>query len=64
MDAILNPFPSIAVHVVEAECIGGERANRSCLMEVPLAAAALAVGVALADLIAQKYAVCVRARAA
>ena len=52
VEAILHPFPDVAVHVVEAERIGGERADRRRLLVVPLAAAAVAVGVALADLVA------------
>src|SRR5262245_7996141 len=52
MPTILDPFPDIAVHVVETERIGGERADRGGLSTVPLAAAAVAVGVAFADLLA------------
>src|SRR5262245_9174093 len=54
MTAILNPFPNIAVHVVHAKSIGGERADRNRLLVVPLTAATFAVGVALADLVAPR----------
>jgi hypothetical protein len=40
MDAVLEPFPNIANHVVETERIGGERTDRSRLAVIPLAAAA------------------------
>ena len=48
---ILDPFPSVAVRIVKAELIGRKRANWSG-PAVPLAAAAVAVGVAFADLVA------------
>src|SRR5262249_33661991 len=50
--AILDPFPEVAVHVVEAERVGEERADWRRLPAIPLTAAAVAVGVPVPDLVA------------
>jgi uncharacterized protein YqgC (DUF456 family) len=52
MIAVLHPLPDVASHVIEAKRIGGERANRRRMPPVPLAAAAVTIGVVLADLVA------------
>src|SRR5258708_124226 len=52
--AILHPLPDVAMHVVETKRIGLERSNRGGLPGVPFAAAAKAIGVALADLVAPR----------
>src|SRR5215471_5187348 len=52
VQTILDPLPDVAVHIVEAELVGRKRANRSASSAVPLAAAAVAVGIVFADLIA------------
>src|SRR5262245_41404507 len=52
--AILDPLRDIAMHVMETECIGGERADGSRPLIVPLAAAAVAIGVPFADLVAPR----------
>src|SRR5262249_32655045 len=52
MPNILNPFPNIAGHVVKTEGIRLEGANRRRLLVIPFAAAAIAIGIALAWLIA------------
>src|SRR6516165_6127948 len=52
--AILDPLPDIAMHVMETECIGGERADGSRPLIVPLAAAPVAIGVPFADLVAPR----------
>ena len=44
--AILNPFPNVAVHVVKSKCVRLERSGGRRLFEIPLSAAAIAVGVA------------------
>src|SRR5262245_49949690 len=52
--AILDPLRDIAMHVMETECIGGERADGSRPLIVPLAAAAVTIGVPFADLVAPR----------
>src|ERR1043166_8864442 len=54
MDAVLDPLKNIPDHVIEAERIGLERADGRCLHVIPVAAAALAIGVVLADVIAPR----------
>src|SRR5262249_38251232 len=51
MPDILNPLPDIASHVVKAECVWLERIDGRRLFAIPFAAAAIAIGVALPDLI-------------
>jgi hypothetical protein len=51
MIAILHPLEHVTRHVVEAERVGLERADRRGLAVIPLAAAAIAVGIFLADLV-------------
>src|SRR5215510_9172661 len=50
--AVGHPLPHVAMHIVEAEGIRLERADRSRLLLVPLATAAITIGAVLADLIA------------
>jgi len=50
--AVLHPLTDVAVHVVEAEWIGGESADLLCPYTHPLAATAGATGVPFADLVA------------
>src|SRR5262249_57288544 len=54
MKAILDPFPDVAVHVVEAKRVGSKRADRSRLLVIPLAAATVAIGVVVTDLLAPR----------
>src|SRR5262249_43048212 len=54
--AILYPLKYVARHVVEAKLIGLERSDRRGLPVIPLAAAPITVGVALADLLAPEIA--------
>ena len=61
--AILHPLPNVTSHIVETEGIGLERSNGRGLPD-PLTAATVAVGVVFADLLTQKYAVVMVARAA
>ena len=49
--AILDPLPDIANHVMETELVWPERADRSRLRGVPLAAAAGAIGIIGASLV-------------
>src|SRR5262249_37455492 len=46
---ILDPLPYITDHIVESEVIGRKRANRGRLFAIPSAAAAVAIGIVLAD---------------
>src|SRR5262249_16218990 len=52
METILDPLPDVTVHIVEAELVGRKRANRSGSPAVPLAAAAVAVGMVFPKLVA------------
>ena len=54
---VLDPLPHIAVHVVETEGIGFERADGRFLSAVPRPAAALAIGVAGTDFLAPRVGV-------
>src|SRR5262249_42691014 len=54
VQTIFDPFPDVAVHVVEAERVGCKRADRSSLPAVPLAAAAVAVSIVFADFVAPR----------
>src|SRR5262249_7126435 len=51
LEAILHPFPYVAEHIMQTECIGGKRADRRSALVVPLAAATDAIGVGFADLV-------------
>jgi hypothetical protein len=64
VEAILDPLPDVAGHVVQAPGVGLEGASGRGLLDVPLTAATFAVGVALADIVAPKYFVVAVARAA
>src|SRR5262245_16688052 len=46
---ILNPLPDIASHVIKAKCIWLEGPNWRRLFIIPLASAAVAIGVVLPD---------------
>src|SRR5262245_50061073 len=50
--AVFDPFPNVAMHVVQAERIGSKRADWCGLNILPLAAATAAVCISLSDLIA------------
>ena len=50
--AVLHPFPHIAMHVEEPPGVGGKAAHRGGLLAVPSAAAAVAVGAIVTDLVA------------
>ena len=50
--AVLRPLPHVAMHVVQSERVGRERAGRRGLLVVPHATAPVAVGAASADFIA------------
>ncbi len=52
MPAIRRPFPGISQHAHQAEGVGRETVDRRQQLVVPARAAAIAIGVALADLIA------------
>src|SRR5262249_1203304 len=52
MIAVLDPLEHVTGHIVEAERIRLERSDRCGLLAVPLAAAAVAGGVLLANLVA------------
>src|SRR5580658_5339318 len=52
VDAIFSPLKDIADHIIETQPVRSERADRRSLAFVPLAAAAIAVGVVLADVVA------------
>ena len=56
MGTILCPPPDVARHIVETKPVGGERADRRRLLIVPLAAAAVAIGVVLADVVTPRIA--------
>ena len=50
--AVFDPFPNVAMHVVQAERIGGKRADWCSLNILPLAAATAAICISLSDLVA------------
>src|SRR5215471_7764995 len=52
VQTILDPLPDVALHIVEAELVGGKRTNRSGSLAVPLAAAAVAIGIIFPKLVA------------
>jgi hypothetical protein len=52
VDAIFSPLKDVTHHVVEAEAVRRERADRGRLFGIPLAATTIAVGVILADVVA------------
>src|ERR1700730_6836607 len=63
VQTILDPLPDVAVHIVETELVGRKRADRCRLPAVPLAAAAVAVGIIFADFVAPGIGCrCARAR--
>jgi hypothetical protein len=54
VNAIFSPPPDVADHVIKPEFIRRERADRRGLPVIPLAAAAIAVGVVVADVVAPR----------
>src|SRR6266540_1705359 len=50
--AILDPFPNVAIHVVQAERIGRKRADWCSFIIGPLAAATAAICISVSDLVA------------
>ena len=49
---VFDPFPNVAMHVVQAERIGSKRADWCGLNVLPLAAATAAICISLSDLVA------------
>src|SRR5262249_60344422 len=52
--AVFDPFPNVAMHVVQAERIGSKRANWCGLNILPLAAATAAICISLSNLVAPR----------
>jgi hypothetical protein len=53
VQAVLDPLPDVASHIIETELVRREGADRSGLRGVPFAAAASAIGIVGADLVPQ-----------
>src|SRR5262249_32865339 len=61
---VFYPFPHVAMHIVESECVRFKGADRSRLLQIPPAAAAVTICIAYADIRPQEWRVAVPARAA
>jgi len=54
MPTVFDPLPHVADHIIETETVRGERADRSSLVAVPAAAAAVAIGIVAANIVAPR----------